>query len=158
MQSSKLYLWPTNRLSVGVYHASKGSHFPEHLHSDLVPFITMCLVSHKCDTISAEKSKRSGYLSAAMPINLKLKSLFFHFLIWRLLTVKLENKKLFYFRESSGYPAAWFMVDIKLTYTIALQSTYHCRVNKCYLHGCRVNCTLSNRLPGEQVLFLPGSW
>ena len=32
---------------------------------------------------------------------------------------------------------------------LALQSAYHCWVNKCYLNGCRVNCPLSTRLPVE---------
>ena len=49
------------------------------------------------------------------------------------------------------------LADMKLTRTIALQSTYHCRVNKCYLHGYRVNCPLSTRLPGEQVLIYPAA-
>ena len=44
------------------------------------------------------------------------------------------------------------LVDMKLTYTIALQSVYHCRVNKCYLLGFGVNCTLYTRLLDEQVL------
>ena len=45
------------------------------------------------------------------------------------IAAKSENKKrLFNVREGSDYPAAW------LTCTIALQSTYHCRVNKCYFH------------------------
>ena len=47
------------------------------------------------------------------------------------------------------------LVDVKLTCTIALQSTYHCRVNGCYLHGCRVYCTLSTRLSGRRVLIYP---
>ena len=45
---------------------------------------------------------------------------------------------------------------MKLTCTIALQST-HCRMNKCYLHGCRVNRPLSTRPPCEQVLIYPAS-
>ena len=40
-------------------------------------------------------------------------------------------------REGSDNPAC----------TFALQSTYHCRLNKCYLHGSRVSCSLSTRLP-----------
>ena len=41
--------------------------------------------------------------------------------------------------------------------TIALRSSYHCLVNKCYLHGCRVNGPLPTRLPGEQMLIYPVS-
>ena len=49
------------------------------------------------------------------------------------------------------------MIDMKLTCTAALQSAYHCRVNKCYLHVCRVNCQLIIRLPGDQVLIYPAA-
>ena len=45
--------------------------------------------------------------------------------------------------------------DMKLTRAITLQSTYHCRVINCYLHGCRTR--LSTRLPGEQVLIFPAA-
>ena len=44
------------------------------------------------------------------------------------------------------------VAEMALTCTTALDSTYHCGVNKCYLHGCRVNCPLAIRLPVEQEL------
>ena len=46
---------------------------------------------------------------------------------------------------------------MKLTCTTALQSTYHCRMNKCYLHGCLVNCSISIRLPVAQVFIYPAA-
>ena len=46
--------------------------------------------------------------------------------------------------------------ELSLTVS-AFQSTYHCRANKCYLYGCRVNCPLSTRLPSERVLIYPAA-
>ena len=46
---------------------------------------------------------------------------------------------------------------MKLTCTFALRSAYHCRANKCYFYECRLNCTLSIRLPGEQVPIYPAA-
>ena len=69
------------------------------------------------------------------------------------LTAISENeKKSFQGQRRLGLPGC--LVGMNLTRAIALQSTYHCRVNNCYLHGCRVHCPLSARLPGEQVLKL----
>ena len=74
---------------------------------------------------------------------LTLKSFFFYFLFSDLaalfiLTAKSEHEKGFSMRRL-GLPGS--KVDIKLT--ISHQSAYHCRVNKCFLQGCRVNCMLS---------------
>ena len=64
------------------------------------------------------------------------------------LTAKSESKKrLFQRQRRLGLPGC--LVDMKLTCTTALQSVYHCLVNDCYLHGCRVNCLLPTRLPDE---------
>ena len=72
------------------------------------------------------------------------------------LTAKSENKtKALECQGRLRLPGC--LVDMKLTYTIiALQSVYHCRVNKC-LPGCRVNCPLSTQMPGEQVLIYPAA-
>ena len=61
------------------------------------------------------------------------------------LTAKSENKA-FQRQRRLGLPGC--LVDTMLTCAIALDSAYHCRVNKCYLHGCLV---------GEQVLIYPAA-
>ena len=68
------------------------------------------------------------------------------------LTAKSENKKGFSTPRRLGLPGC--VVDMKLTCTIALQSTYHCRVNKMlwiahYPADCRVNSCLFTRQPGK---------
>ena len=74
---------------------------------------------------------------------------FFLFSDWRLKQPNQNIKKAFQRQRRFGLASC--PVDMKLTCTIAFQATYHCRVNICYLHGCRVNCLLSPQLPGEQV-------
>ena len=72
------------------------------------------------------------------------------------LTAKPENKKAFQRQQRQlGFPGC--LVDMKLTCTIALQTAYHCRMNKIYLHGCRVNCSLCTRLPGKELLIYPAA-
>ena len=68
---------------------------------------------------------------------------------------KSGNEKAFQRQRRLGLPGC--LVDMKLTSTIALQSTYYCLINKWYLHGCRVNCPLSTRLLGEQMLIYPAA-
>ena len=60
-----------------------------------------------------------------------------------------------YIKRRLGLPGG--LADTKLTCTFALRSTYHCRANKCYFYECRLNCTLSIRLPGEQVPIYPAA-
>ena len=94
----------------------------------------------------------------------------FNFLIWRVFAENYKKafqhqksskspnqtiKKAFQRQRRRGLPGC--LIDMKLTFTNALQSTYHCRGNKCYLHGCRVNYLLSTRLPIEQVLIYPAA-
>ena len=102
-------------------------------------------------------SNQNGYSPAAVSIKLiypaanpnllGLKSLYL-FSDLAALTAKSENiEKAFQRQRRLGLLGC--LVDMELTCTIALQLTYHCRVKNCYLHGCRVKCPLSSRLPGE---------
>ena len=80
--------------------------------------------------------------------SLTLKS-FFYFLIWRLQLPNQKIKKAFQRHRRLGLPRlpGWHEVDMYNCTSVS----YHCGVNKCYLHSCQVNFPLSMRLPGEQV-------